>query len=113
MSHLREGLSELASEPLQRRLWLASEGPTVGSFDEAVARTYDDSGISDIVARPTPGAALEPQLADMFHRLTDALRAVDRNLAVEDLIESPAMARVRSLAAATLRALDARESETP
>lgn len=115
LSHVREGLSELASESLQRRLWLASEGPLVGSLDEAVAQTYDDSGLSGVLDSPTTDSALGPEAVSLLGKLSEALwraRAlcrVDGGLSVEALISSAEMDEVRSLAGSALRAVDASE----
>lgn len=104
-SILREGLSELESESTQRRLWLASGGPEVGSFDEAVAHTYDDSGLSDVLASQASGEILSSDAEALLVELDEALLAVDRDLSVECLIGSAQMEKVRSLAGAALRAL--------
>lgn len=106
VGHLMEGLSELASESDQQRLWLAARGPRVGSFDEAVARTYDDSGLSEFLGSPSPEAPLELEAIIVLRQLADALRLVDRDASVEELVTSREMDKVRFLADAALQAIE-------
>ena len=53
VAHLvQEALAELADEPYQREVWLASGGPRVGSLlVEATERLLDDSGLGDALNR--------------------------------------------------------------
>jgi hypothetical protein len=105
LEHVREGLAELASDELQHRRWLASGGPEVSSFDEAVAQLYDDSGLSDVLDTPAASEMLGAPAAELLRELAAMLPSVNRRLAVDALIESPQMASVRSLAAAAHDAL--------
>ncbi len=52
VGHVREGLTELASRAIQQRRWLSSGGPEIGSLDEAVSQTFDDSGLGDVLEKP-------------------------------------------------------------
>jgi hypothetical protein len=108
-SNLRNGLTQLASEPLQRRLWLATGGPEVGSFHEAVAQTYEDSGLSDVLDSPSVDKALGSELAELLRELAEAISSVETDRPVQDLIASPDMNRVRSLAEAASRAVEERQ----
>ena len=44
-------LQELADYDFQRRVWLASTGPAVSSFTEAVSGLFDDSGVGDALEK--------------------------------------------------------------
>lgn len=107
LGNLREGLEELASEAEQRRLWLATGGPEIGSFVEAVSGAFDDSGLSDDLDTPRADAELGAEAAERLRALDRALGAVDADLDEEALIDSPEMAEVRALAQAALDALPA------
>jgi hypothetical protein len=86
-------------------LWLPSDDPRISSFEEAVAQTYDDSGLSIALDK---SMAAEVVGAEAVARLEDLLRvlhSVDSDCPVEDLIASPEMEEVRGRAAAALAAL--------
>lgn len=105
LAALREGLTELASEELQRQLWLSSDGRGVSSFDEAVSRTYDDSGLSVALEKGDAAERLAPQAVECLQQLRRALQSVDRSLAVEKLIASKGMTTVREVAKSALDAM--------
>lgn len=105
INHVREGLAELASERRQGHLWLATEGPEIGSFDEAVEQTFDDSGLGDVLEKPVAVQALGAKAVRSLQELERALSSVDRTLDTEDLIDSQSMENVRVLAAAALDAI--------
>jgi hypothetical protein len=102
INHVREGLAELASEALQTQLWLASDGPWIGSFDEAVEQTYSDSGLGDALDKSLAAEIVGVEAVKLLLNLRRALHSVDRTLKVEDLIASPAMREVRRVAKGAL-----------
>ena len=103
LSHVREGLAELASEELQRQLWLSPEHPS--SFVEAVARTYDDSGLGDVLDEPLAVEEIGPTAVGLLQELSRALASVYWTVDEAALISSPEMLKIRPLAAAALNAL--------
>jgi hypothetical protein len=109
VNHVREGLAELASEELQRKLWLPSEDPRIGSFEEAVEQTYTDSGLGDALDKGLAVEALGSEAVALLQQLDRALRSVDTARDVADLIMSPAMQDVRRLALAAGNAIEGAE----
>lgn len=111
-SHLvREALAELADEAYQREIWLASEGPRVGSLLEATERLFDDSGLSDALDRAGSHVIDEPIDAGL-RRLRRMLKPLaDSNLPVPDVLATRQMAEARALAAKVLFALVRRDAE--
>ena len=106
INHVREGLAELASEALQTQLWLASEGPRIGSFEEAWEQTYDDSGLGDALDKSLAAETVGVEAVKLLLELHRTLHSVDPTLKVEDLIASPAMQEVRRVAMAALDAIE-------
>jgi hypothetical protein len=69
-----ECLKELADESFQRRVWLASSGPEVSSFDEAVCGLFDDSGLGRSLETQSPifNAAIDKSLGELDSLVTEA-----------------------------------------
>ena len=106
VAHVREALEELSDRAMQRDLWLASEGPRVGSFVEAVEQLYDDSGLIDVLHDGRADEELGPQAANLLRELVAVLESIDdRTVGPAELIDSLAMERVRTLAREALNVI--------
>lgn len=44
---VKEALAELADAPFENRVWLAEEGPEIGSIVVTMGQLFDDSGLGD------------------------------------------------------------------
>jgi hypothetical protein len=100
-----ECLDEFSRIEEQRRLWLGinADGSEISSFVECCCRLFDDSGLGDELDRgenPYP-----PAIMEKFRKLDQLLKSVDIDQDEEDVMNSPAMVPVRSLAAEILREL--------
>lgn len=102
---VRERLDELARIEEQRRLWLSTgaEGAEVSTPAECWCTLFDSSGLGRALDRgenPYP-----PAIMEKFRKLDQLLKSVDMDQDHEDVMNSPAMVPVRSLAAEILREL--------
>ncbi len=97
--HVEDALRELADEREQRRLWLADSGG-VSSLDEATCHLFNDSGLADALAKP--GSVYSWAIDNGLRLLRDLLRSVNANLPVEELLATPALVPVQTVAAALL-----------
>ncbi len=112
---VKEALAELADSVFQERVWLAADGPEVGSVVEAMSSLFEDSCL---------GLALESGELVFSSPIDDALRDLDVRLrrvasgartALEVLADNR-MQIVRERAASVLYEiirLEARESRDP
>jgi hypothetical protein len=103
VSLVREGLTQLASELLQRQAWLSAADPS--SFIEAVCQTYDDSGLDVALEKSEAAEYVGVEAVERLQQLSRALNSVDQSQHVESLIASDDMAAVRELAQAALDAI--------
>jgi len=102
---VRERLDELARIEEQCRLWLSTgaEGAEVSTPAECWCTLFDSSGLGRALDRgenPYP-----PAIMEKFRTLDQLLKSVDIDQDDEDVMNSPAMVPVRSLAAEILREL--------
>ena len=98
-------LRELADESTQRRLWLASEGPEISSFTEAVCQLFDDTGLGDDLEKRVP--VFSPEVDTALSHLGSLLGRIEaRNITTTALIESIPMQEVRRIAAAILQSIE-------
>jgi hypothetical protein len=102
---VRERLDELARIEEQRRLWLSTgeDGAEVSTPVECCCTLFDSSGLGCALDRgenPYP-----PAIMEKFRKLDQLLKSVDMDQDDEDVMNSPAMVPVRSLAAEILREL--------
>ena len=93
---VENALRELADEQQQRRLWTATEGPEVSSFDECLSRLWDDSGLG--VALEKAGKVFDDEIDDHLRRLDCTLRGVDSMRPVDLLLVDPRLVEARELA---------------
>ena len=98
-------LRELSNAQFQRRVWLASSGPEVSSFSEAVCQLFDDTGLGDALDRGSPvfSAAADSTLKNLMQ----AASRVDRSLSPGSLIDAPQMDLIRNLAAMAIEQISA------
>jgi hypothetical protein len=98
---IREALECLADVDYQRRVWAAHDPRgEMDSFEETVARLFDDSGLDIVLER---GQVVFGH--DVDARLTalgDLVQQVDAYRSPDQVIDDPAMERVRVAAAAIL-----------
>jgi hypothetical protein len=92
---VEKALRELSDEHAQARLWTSSGGPEVSSLAEARSRLWDDSGLADAMQR---GVVYSDSIDLQLRRLHDALRRIDENAPVIELLGSGDLATVRGLA---------------
>ena len=99
---VEDALTELSDADEQRRLWLASQGPEVSSFEESVERLWDDSGLSiELNRRSVFGPALDMR----FRALDRTLQRVNAHQPVEQLLNDPQLGLARKQASDLLRDL--------
>ncbi len=108
---VREALAEVADEAYQREIWLAGDGPRVGSLLEATERLFDDSGLGDALER-AGSPAFDESIDSRLRRLRQVLmRLADSNVTVAEVLADRRMVEARALAAEALFALVRREAE--
>ncbi len=96
-----EHLRELSDYSFQRRVWLASSGPEVSSFTEAVCGLFDDTGLSDVLESPRRTIVFGPQIDERLDKLRQDIEPVlrlEEQLPPEALIESDKMKSIRRAA---------------
>jgi hypothetical protein len=98
-----EALAELSDVEYQRRVWLHPTPELVGSLTEAWEQLFDDSGLRWTLDREP--ATLDDSFVSLVRRLHRHLQQVDPSGAAGEMIESEAMAQVRSAARRTRDAL--------
>ena len=92
-----ECLRELSDEHLQRRVWLASSGPEVSSFEEAICGLFDDTGLGDAI---DGGQDVFGREADNLLWLIGRKAAqIDRRWSPEQVLASEQLQQIRELAA--------------
>jgi hypothetical protein len=95
-----EALKELADLGFQRRVWLATGGPEVSSFEEAVCGLFNDTGLGDLLEKqrsPVFGPESDAKLREirgLTRHASQSLYSLDPSA----LIEHPAMKHIRDLA---------------
>ncbi len=107
---VRSALQELADEPCQRRLWTGRVAGEMSSFVECVSRLYDDSGLDFAFERDE--RVFGPPVDDDLRALARLVSRVNADQHPDDLIDDPAMERVRKSAGAILLALATRDADS-
>jgi hypothetical protein len=102
---VQEELRELANRDVQSRRWLASSGPEISSFTEAVSGLFDDSGLGD--ALDQGGVVYSPAADRLLRELETAIRRVNSSRSPAQVIADKEMETVRSLAARALALIEA------
>ena len=88
-------LLELADRRFQQRVWLASSGPEVSSFAEAICGLFNDSGL--IIPLEKGECAFTEEIDRMLRRLGAMAHALDELQSPADLIRHSHMERIRKL----------------
>lgn len=97
MTILLEGLAELASEDLQRRLWLHGNENQMSSFTEAICGVFDDAGLTKAMESRYLDKNFSRELCQKVERLDQLINLIPEDCAPKDIIEHPKMAAVRAL----------------
>lgn len=102
---IRECLDELSRIEEQRRLWLriGTDGSEFSTPVECCCTLFDSSGLG--LALDRGESPYPPAIMEKFRKLDQLLKSVDMDQDEEDVMNSPAMVPVRSLAAEILREL--------
>ena len=109
---VKEALAELADTSYQRRVWLASAGPVVGSFDEAVCQLYDDSGLGDALERGS-GRVFSAEIDEALTALGAQLQwFTDRTLHPEEILADKRFEDIRGSSGQILFAIVRWEAES-
>jgi hypothetical protein len=96
-----EGLQELSDEAFQRRVWLASSGPEVSSFDEAICGLFNDSGLDSLLESSERPSVLTDDVYDGLRELSRLVGRAARTLSSLPpiaVIEHPKMREIRAIA---------------
>jgi hypothetical protein len=99
-----ECLRELANYDYQRKVWLASSGPEVSSFTEAVCGLFDDSGLGKALDKPHN--VFTNEIDALLRELRMAIRKIDGLRKPLIVIADPEMDHVRRLAERILLLID-------
>ena len=103
-----ECLNELADEDFQKRVWLASSGPEISSFDEAICRLFDDTGLGRLLEKQSP-QVLSSEIDESLRELDKlVIRASQLFHAMPpaSMIEQPQMREIRCAAAKVLAQME-------
>src|SRR5262245_58078894 len=99
-----ECLKELADEDFQRRVWLASSGPEMSSFDEAICQLFDDTRLSRLLEEhplPVITTRIDESLRDL-ERLVTIASQLFQSMSPDTVIDHPKMHEIRGIAARAL-----------
>ena len=99
------GLRELSDEGFQRRVWLASSGPEISSFSEAICQLFDDTGLDGALENTEHPTGFREEVNVSLRKLSQLVgRAAQtfRSLPPTAVIEHPQMRVIRSTAASIL-----------
>lgn len=102
-NNIREGLRELSSLEMQRRLWLSTGEPEWSSLGEATCQLFNDSALGDAFDKGE--TVFSPDADTHLRRLRAHLQSIDMTRPPSDIIEDPAMEQVRATARQLLREL--------
>jgi hypothetical protein len=94
-----DALRELADQGEQTRLWSATTGPEVSSFDECVCRLFDDNGLTDELQR---GIVYAPDVDQDLRLLGQLVKRIDSRRSPASILNDPALGQVRSSAGSLL-----------
>lgn len=100
---VRQNLRALADEAFQERVWLASSGPEISSFTEAVCQLFDDSGL-DLALEE--GRAFGNPIDELLQQLGSMLDQIPDQRPPVEIINDLKMVDVRKLSSQILRMLD-------
>lgn len=107
-----ELLRELSDHAFQRRVWLASSGPEVSSFTEAVSGLFDDTGLGDVLDSRSP--VFSPAIDELLDKLRQDIEPVlrlEKQMPTDVLIESDEMNGIRRSAHELLTLIERDDSD--
>jgi hypothetical protein len=108
VENLVAALRDWCDEALQRRTWLAADGPEISSFIELVCQTFDDTNLEACIEADLRPAELTDEAFAALKELSRAVMEVDAGRAPAELLADPQVAEIRALAGAALKRIDAR-----
>lgn len=97
---IRKSLQELADKNFQQRVWFASSGPEISSFEEAVCHLFDDSGL-DVALKA--GGAFGKDIDDQLSALAAIAQKIPANTPPLKIINDPNMQEIRKMASYILK----------
>jgi hypothetical protein len=103
-----ERLKELADKSFQERLWMASSGPEISSFVEAVNQLYGDSGLD--TAFDKNEAVFGKDIDDKLKVFGTALQTIPHKGPPMNIINNEKMIPIRKIAANIATLIEQQES---
>jgi len=104
-----ECLKELADEHYQRRVWLATSGSEVSSFEEAVCGLFNDTGLAVDLENARPSVVFSLEIDESLRQLRQVITRADRSfhaMPPAAVLERPEMREIRYIAAKILAKMD-------
>lgn len=108
MNILLENLRELASEELQKKLWLYGNENQMSSFTEAICGVFDDARLTRALETGYLENHFSSELCQKVKKLDQMINLVPEDLPPEQIINHPKMGVIRALSG---ELLDLFESE--
>ncbi len=96
-------LNELCDIAYQQRVWLASTGPEISSFTEAVCQLFDDSGLG--VELEKNNIIFSESIDTKLRMMQVKLAEINDKQAPLDIINETKMKRIRLLSGELLKLL--------
>lgn len=109
-ANLLTSLRELADREFQEAVWLGRDPGSVSSFTEVVCGAFDDTGLSDALEAGEAEKELGRAISLLIGKLEEALKGVNKELSVEQLVASWPMSEVRSLSGQLITLLEAEDA---
>jgi hypothetical protein len=106
VSKIVDCLRELSDINYQKRVWLASTGPEISSYTEAVCQLFDDSGLG--VELEKHDVIFSEDIDNKLRVLHTKLAEIDDSKAPFDIINEPKMKNIRLLSMELLKLLSQR-----
>jgi len=95
---LLDGLQELSSAKVQRELWIEGDTNRMSSFTEAISYTFDDSGVARAIDRGDLENETSKEIANQLQFLRTLIRSVPQRVTPAEIMRSPNMPKIRSVA---------------
>lgn len=106
---IRDCLGELSDKSFQQRIWMASSGPEVSSFTEAVCQLFDDSGLDLALNK---GSAFGNPIDDLLKQLQARLAEIPHDAPPMNIINDEKMVIVRDIASHILKIMKTDSADT-
>ena len=101
---IRECLKELSDISYQERVWLASSGTEISSFEEATCQLFGDSGLDFSLDRNQE--VFGKEIDGLLKNFGDMLKKIPDNRPPSELIKDERMVPVRKMAADILELIE-------